>query len=149
MPLEAAIGAVIAGNVNNATPAKPTMDNVKPKLLGFLPMITLPWLGSWTMSASMKFEQRSRFDPHQLLHKRGEIKLAARPLRTTQPPRMWGNEGLARSDAAAAWARFHGQSWLRSEHRHFVRLVAGLFFPANTMARPADAKEATVIAQMI
>jgi hypothetical protein len=42
MPLEAAIGAVIAGNVNNATPAKPTMDNVKPKLLGFLPMITLP-----------------------------------------------------------------------------------------------------------
>jgi hypothetical protein len=39
MPLETAIGAVIAGNVNNATPAKPTMDSAK---LSFLPMFTLP-----------------------------------------------------------------------------------------------------------
>jgi len=39
MPLETPIGAVIAGNVNNATPAKPTMDSAK---LSFLPMFTLP-----------------------------------------------------------------------------------------------------------
>jgi len=39
MPLETVIGAVIAGNVNNATPAKPTMDSAK---LSFLPMFTLP-----------------------------------------------------------------------------------------------------------
>jgi hypothetical protein len=36
--LETAIGAVIAGNVNNATPAKPTMDSAK---LSFVLMSTL------------------------------------------------------------------------------------------------------------
>jgi hypothetical protein len=65
-PLETPIGAVIAGDVNNAAPAKLTTDSAKAKVLSFLPMITLPDL---TMSASMKFEQRSRVDPHQLLRK--------------------------------------------------------------------------------
>jgi hypothetical protein len=37
--LETAIGAAIAGNVNNTTPAKPSIENAK---LSFLIMSTLP-----------------------------------------------------------------------------------------------------------
>ena len=37
--METAIGAVIAGKVNNTAPVKPTMDSTK---LSFLPMFTSP-----------------------------------------------------------------------------------------------------------
>jgi hypothetical protein len=36
------MGAAIAGNVNNAVPAKLTRDSAKVKMLSLLPMITLP-----------------------------------------------------------------------------------------------------------
>jgi hypothetical protein len=39
--LETPIGAVIAGSVNNAVPAKLTRDNAKVKMLSLLAMTTL------------------------------------------------------------------------------------------------------------
>ena len=40
-PLETPIGAVIAGDVNNAAPAKLARNNDKVRLLSLLPMTTL------------------------------------------------------------------------------------------------------------
>jgi hypothetical protein len=39
--LDTAIGALIAGKTNNATPAKAATDSLKPKLLSFRTMVTL------------------------------------------------------------------------------------------------------------
>ncbi len=39
--METAIGALMAGNANSATPAKAATDSLKPKLLSFRTMVTL------------------------------------------------------------------------------------------------------------
>jgi hypothetical protein len=56
--LETAIGALIAGNANSAAPAKAATSSLKPKLLSFRTIVTLPGLDVVVLDQCEVYEMR-------------------------------------------------------------------------------------------